>query len=604
MRSHLRDATPRAETQAQDEMASLHAVVMLGSFMHAAPDPAKTAELSAGGLVALCRLPLAAVAWYAEPQDGTLRVTGRSAGEQSIRPGIAGALRDLCASFSMFRPTWLGSAQLPGSLRTAGIEVLFALPLRVSTECLGFLVVGGSHGSIPPDLTLIQALAAQTSTALYVARLQESEAARLRELSQLAGVLREQGEQLSRALRLQEELLDLVLCGKDPWAIVEHLGRQICAPVWLLDADQRTIAHATGGHTRPARLPRESELRRVLGAPHPDCEPRSVEMATGHGIQRFLVQNVSTDRETFGYLVVGSTELGPVDHATFQCGRLVLALRLLIERSVVEAEERAGRHLLQDVLLHRGGGLTSAALAAQLGYEEDGPAAVLAIRTPLPAGGGARLESAGRRATAAVREELRAGHRGLVGVIGEDIIAIVRPETAEQHVEHVLRRVVAAVPELQISIGISDTRSGLSDLEPAYREALMAVTLAQRCPGRRLRFADLGLHRMLFDVAHADRVEEHVERWIGPLLRYDAAHRTRLVETLGRFLAGDRQQEIAQGLSIHLSTLKYRLRRIREILNVDFTHADVRFNIELALRLAEAMRTIRDDGHAGPARHG
>ena len=87
------------------------------------------------------------------------------------------------------------------------------------------------------------------------------------------------------------------------------------------------------------------------------------------------------------------------------------------------------------------------------------------------------------------------------------------------------------MPALHVAIGISDTRPGLDDLEPAYREALVAAAMAQRSGAGLLRFADLGLHRMLFDVDHVERVEEHVERWIGPLLRYDADHRTRLVET-------------------------------------------------------------------------
>ncbi len=596
MKPILRDvaATSAPEDQSPETVAGLHAVVMLGSFMHAAPSAEDTAELSVGGLSALTRLPLAAVAWYADGPDRPLRIAGRCLGEPGVRPGINAALREVCSRLPVARPSRLADAELPSELRLAGTQVLLALPLRVSTECLGFLLAGGARGTSPTNLTLIQALGAQTATALYVARLHETEAARLRELGDLADELREQGELLSRALRLQEDLIDLVLRGNDARTIVDHLARQIGAPVWLLDGERHTIAHAPGDGGKGRQLPRESELRRVLGPHHPDRDPRTVAMATGRGVQPFLVQTVATDRDTFGYLLVGSTALGPVDHTTFQCGRLVLALRLLIQRSVAEAEERAGRDLLQDALLHRGGALTSAALAVRLGYTDDGPAAVLAVRTRPRERNGARVESARRRAASAVREELREATRALVGVIGEDIVAIVRPEVAQPCAARIHERLLAVAPELCISIGVSDPRPGLGELEPAHREALVAVELADSGPSGVLRFADLGLHRLLFDVAHADRVEDHIERWIGPLLRYDDAHHTRLVDTLGCFLAGDGQRDIARTLSIHPSTLKYRLRRIREILDVDFTQADLRFNIELALRLGDGMRTIRE----------
>ena len=172
MRSILRplDAETSEGERLQETVAGLHAVVMLGSFMHAVPDPENTAELAAGGLAALTRLPLVAVAWYADGPGSVLRLVGRYAGEPGIPDGLAGPLGELCARLAVQRPSWLEGPELPAAVRLAGPRVLFALPLRVSTECLGFLLAAGERGAIPDDLTLIQALGAQTSTALYVAR--------------------------------------------------------------------------------------------------------------------------------------------------------------------------------------------------------------------------------------------------------------------------------------------------------------------------------------------------------------------------------------------------------------------------------------------------
>jgi sugar diacid utilization regulator len=312
-------------------------------------------------------------------------------------------------------------------------------------------------------------------------------------------------------------------------------------------------------------------------------------------MRSFLAQHVSTDRETFGYLLVGSTVLGPVDQGVFQGGRLVLALRLLAERSVAEAEDRLGRELLADALRSRGGGPAVAAVAGRLGYVDRGPAVVVVARpAPLPATG-RRAEESARRA---LGQELAAAGQVLAGPLGDDVVAIARPEALAGLSRRVDELVAALAPDLDLRVGVSDVDPQMRDLARAHREATAAAALAARASVRLLRFTDLGLHRLMFDVAKPDRVDEHVERWIGPLLRYDAAQRANLVDTLARFLRCGNQVESARELSIHPSTLKYRLGRIREILGVDFLAADARFNIELALRLRESAAFMADH-HTG-----
>ena len=593
MRSERLGPVPAGgDTALQEIVAGLNAVVMLGSCLHAAPSSQDAAELAAGGLAAVTRLPLAAVGWYPSGPDGPLTVTGRCAGDGGVDVHVATTLRRLCPQLHAFRPTRLDADAVPRSLRRAGVQAFFALPLRVSTESLGFLLWGGERGSTLGDLTLVQALGAQVSTALYVARIRESEMRR----AQRARRPRRRAARAGGAAR----------AGAGPAGGAHRPGtagqgrphdrRSPRGAARRPDLAARLGPAGAGARERrlPAYRgpPRESELARVLGAHHPDHDPRSVELATAAGVQPFLVQSVATDRETFGYLMVGSTALGPVDRTTFHGGRLVLALRLLMERSVAEAEERLGRDLIQDVLLRSGDGSVPAGLAVRLGYEDDGPAVVLALRVAGP-DGAAGADRARRRVFAAVRDELRGAHRGLAGMIGPDIVVIIRADGAERSARRVLDRVAAMVPGPDVAVGISDVRSELRDLEPAYREALVAVAMAQRCPSRLLRFLDLGLHRLLFDVEHVDRVDEHVDRWIGPLLRYDAENKARLVETLRCYLAGAGHQGTARKLAIHPSTLKYRLSRIRSILGVDFAHPETRFNIELALRLTEGMRTLQ-----------
>jgi hypothetical protein len=590
-------------------IAGLHAVVLLGSFMHSSPRQQDTAELAAGGLAAIARVPLAAVAWYPEAAGGQLRLVGRYGGEQGIPAWLADELAALCSRLNVSRPTRLEAAQLPGRLRVAGVQALLAVPLRVCTDCVGFLLAGGVAGAVPEDLMLVQALGAQTSTALYVARTQEHKAAQMKEQARLLGVLREQGELLSRALRLQEDLIDLVLHGKGVDKIVEHMAGQLKAPAWLVDAEGHLLASAsasvaaTGGCAAAAPLPRISELRRAVDRLGRDQDAHLAEIPAAGRHGSFLLQRVVTDHDVYGYLLVGSAPLGALDRTVLHGGCLVLALRLLIERSIAAAEERSGRDLLEDALLH-GTEHASAALAARLGYEQDGPATVLAVRArPRSAGCDTRQEpGVSRRVLSAVQDEFRGGTTGLAGFVGEEIVAVLAPEAADGCQRRIVSRVAVGAPDARVIIGVSDSFASLRHLQEAYRQARQAVALAERLPCGTLRFADLGLYRLLFDVDHSRRIDEHVDRWLGPLLRYDAAHHARLVQTLARYLtATSPNEEVARDLSIHPSTLKYRLRRIREILEFDFMLPEVRFNVELALRLAQTRADlVAGGGNSAP----
>ncbi len=151
-------------------------------------------------------------------------------------------------------------------------------------------------------------------------------------------------------------------------------------------------------------------------------------------------------------------------------------------------------------------------------------------------------------------------------------------------------------------MGISDVSPKLTDLAASYREATAAAGVAERSGIAVLRFGDLGLYKLLFDAGHNGRIDAHIDRWIGPLLRYDQEHKSQLCQTLSEFLCGDNQADTARVLSIHPSTLKYRLGRIREVLGQDYTAAEARFNIQLALRLRESSAAI--DGRAEPRRAG
>ncbi|MCU1489764.1 MAG: sugar diacid utilization regulator, partial [Acidimicrobiaceae bacterium] len=70
--------------------------------------------------------------------------------------------------------------------------------------------------------------------------------------------------------------------------------------------------------------------------------------------------------------------------------------------------------------------------------------------------------------------------------------------------------------------------------------------------------------------------------------------RAELVATLAAYLeCGGSYDATSKVLSVHRNTLKYRLRRIREISGHDLTNSDTHFNLQLATRAWRTLEVLR-----------
>ena len=104
--------------------------------------------------------------------------------------------------------------------------------------------------------------------------------------------------------------------------------------------------------------------------------------------------------------------------------------------------------------------------------------------------------------------------------------------------------------------------------------------------GRRGRGADRG------DVESA--LGSVARDWLGTLLDYDTVHGAQLVTTLSEYLdSGGSYDTSATALSVYRSTLKYRLRRIREVSGYDLSVPDAQFNLQLVTRAWRTLQALR-----------
>src|SRR5207244_7130620 len=145
-------------------------------------------------------------------------------------------------------------------------------------------------------------------------------------------------------------------------------------------------------------------------------------------------------------------------------------------------------------------------------------------------------------------------------------------------------------------IGVSEPCDRPDDFPRAYGQAQLALKMqvATGAPEQVTVFEDLGVYKLLAEIADIASIERFVERWLGVLLEYDAAKGGQLVDTLTAYLeCGGSYDATARAISTHRSTLRYRLQRVRDIGGYDLSDPDTRFNLQLATRALTTIVALR-----------
>ena len=164
---------------------------------------------------------------------------------------------------------------------------------------------------------------------------------------------------------------------------------------------------------------------------------------------------------------------------------------------------------------------------------------------------------------------------------------------AEASWEEFHQTVAAGLQGAASRIGIGGRYSTTGELPRSYREAQLALQVQRTISGPEqvTMFSDLGVYQLLATCRDMSAVEDFVQQWLGRLTDYDTVHGTQLVLTLSQFLDhGGSYNASATALSVHRNTLKYRLRRIRDVSGYDLSVPDTVFNLQLATR---AWRTLQ-----------
>ncbi|MEV5835445.1 helix-turn-helix domain-containing protein [Nocardia sp. NPDC052112] len=142
----------------------------------------------------------------------------------------------------------------------------------------------------------------------------------------------------------------------------------------------------------------------------------------------------------------------------------------------------------------------------------------------------------------------------------------------------------------QLVAGVGRVCAEPADYRRSRADAELAIQIARARQRRAMAADELKTWQLLAPASDATTLSERAEWILRPLLEADRRNDRDDLATLRAWLANDRHRaRTAAALFVHENTVRYRLKRIARILDVDLQNPDSRFPIELAVRTLELL---------------
>lgn len=387
----------------------------------------------------------------------------------------------------------------------------------------------------------------------------------------------------------------------DLFTLANAIAAMVGGPVTIEDRHSRLLAYSSSTdeiddarrasileRRTPEPWRRRFEDAGVFAHLNRSDAPLRVDQFTEEGLRRRLVIAVRTRGDLLGTIWVaeGNEPLGPASESALVEASRIAATNLAREHAVDQIDRRNRSELLRAVLEGRGSGdviisrlgLTNAGQCAVLAFrfvDHDEPVSrerlldLVAVRcetyrrqsacvaiggsvyalVPVPADGGDGLLALAADVADLVNRGLgQPVYAGVGGVVDQPLDAPASRQDAERVVAALARRAgaqhVARLEDVHASIVVDELRSLVRDWAPPQIRALETLR---------------------------DHDVEHTSDYVTTVRAY--------LDTYGDVTA------VAQRLGVHANTVRYRLRRVRELLGLDLDDSDERLAVELTLRL-------------------
>lgn len=478
-----------------------------------------------------------------------------------------------------------------------GLVAILGVPLRRRTSVIGVLFAANRRQRpfSRDETALLTSLGDHAAIALENASLFADVQQALDELRQANALVRRNSEQVERATALHERLHSVMLTGGGLPEVAHAVEQVLDGDLAVLDAHGRTVVVVGDAE-------RTSDVVAALTAEH-GALPTARGSSDEGGALRETVQSdgpsgtpvtlvpVRAGDHPLGTVLFLGRVLDDLEVRLLERAAVVMALLLLHQRSIAQAEQQVRGELIDDLVaepqrdpqaLHR--------RAERLGLDLRTPYVVVVAR-PSDGDACARALRAGTL-PGEPRPGLHALHQG-------NLVLLVRADGEQQPGEDVAsavaRRFAAQLSRgcgCTFTVGAAGPATGTGAVPELHRDAVRCceVLLSLGRAGESASADDLGVYGLLLGSAGQADVRRFVRRTVGSVLDYDRDRGSELARTLLTWYAcGGNLTRTAAELYVHVNTLYQRLDRVTSLLGEGWRSGDGALQAHLALQAHRAL---------------
>lgn len=414
-----------------------------------------------------------------------------------------------------------------------------------------------------------------------------------------------QKEELKSILRINDQLSNVLIQGDGFSSIVKVLGQNLHTHVVLedknfniMDSFGEYVPQQFSQWLNRHGLKQSSKVHRLIE------EKKITHFSISNDINskyERLIAPVLLKNEVCGYLSLIKLKgtFDEVEMILLERAATICAAQFLNERTAIETEQRIKGEFLNELLLENPNIENLSYRMRVLGYDLEKPYYVFVFDLVNHDRDRSVKESflmeIRKKIADMIHEKLKTYEKNCFVLSRLDKIIAIIPESILKHThfqsksigEWLVHFLSENFTQFKIILGISSLCTGIRSFYNGYQEATKSIEMAHSRHSQVICFNELGsLGQILLYAKNQQELEKFANSLLKELVLYDKQNDGQLLMTLYYFF--ENQGNIhgtAREMMISIGAIRYRLKRVQEITNLDLTNSKVFFDTHLALQI-------------------
>ncbi|WP_042356825.1 PucR family transcriptional regulator [Bacillus rubiinfantis] len=373
--------------------------------------------------------------------------------------------------------------------------------------------------------------------------------------------------------KLNQEMLDSLVLEKDIHSIIQSVGKYLQVPIIHLNHEKEVVSM-----WGPPSISRTDLQNLVAGflTNYPElmetvqASRKHLERAQLHKVKRLdsvLIIPLNNPLAFYGFLLVlNQTETVPFQESILKNTATALILDGIKKNQTIEYQKTKDIQQFEEIFLNN----RNTPLRAEDFYYHIHHLHCIITAEPESL---SKLKKSYQLFERSIRQIDR---NALVWIFDKTLIALLQTEFN--------------LPIKEIKnwkIGISNELKEITNesIQLAYEQAKIAMHFAALQKKTVCKWGELGVEQITYHLQKSALLKEFHYQYIQDLIQFDQVHQTELVKTLFVYLnTFFSLKESGEILHLHPNTVKYRIKKIQDIIPVDFQDSNQYINLMISLR--------------------